>query len=249
VTASLVSYVPDPYVQENHARFVLHHSPAEDAAVIQWVSEIMTQGLAFSFETLRFRPCRALHLCVFHSNTDACEQLRRAISPTMAMAPYADADVGLLMIHSPITDPLNADRTRMLRVLVHEIVHQLVAERSGSTKILGDGNRNMRVSTWITEGIAEYVGILATGELSRLEAMQGQFSTAREYFTFRTLSNCLDGLDHPARKSAFNHVVGAVRLLCEHFKPETVFRDLIHFDQTFALDDDCTPETIRCACA
>lgn len=58
----------------------------------------------------------------------------------------------------------------MTGTLVHEIAHRFAAEKTGSIKQLGDGDRSMHVSAWLNEGLAELLCYTFLKDAARMDA-------------------------------------------------------------------------------
>jgi hypothetical protein len=114
----------------------------------------------------------------------------------------------------------------MRRILVHEIAHQLVMERTGSRKTLGDGNRHMRVPPWLDEGMAELLAETAGGRPQRLEDALATLRSCPPRVTLGAVDDALVGLDSPARSEAFALATGAVVHLVQRRGLRAVFHDL-----------------------
>lgn len=148
-------YVPQTYRRSESPPCTFWTSPREAGKRRRRLRSWTFDATSFLSETLGFQPSRRLHVVSFRTNAEARLSLGREVPPTMALAPYAGETDCLVVVQSAEADPRNADPARMRGILVHEIAHQLVAEKTGSTKLLGDGNRFMNISTWLSEGFAE----------------------------------------------------------------------------------------------
>jgi len=245
VTPTGIPYLPTTYTSSSFDNVVVHHVPAEDATHVQMIAKLAQQAMGFVQQETSFIPSRQIHICLYHTNAEAQHQLQRNIPPTMAMVPFSGREAGLIVLQSPDAHPLNGERERMLRLLAHECTHLVIAETTGSLKVLGDGNRSMRISTWINEGFAELLGHRAIGAIDRLEAAQKRFRNAKCYHSFKALSDLLDGLDHPARSDAFDHATAAVNLLVNRFNLEYAFPGILSIDRACRSSALCTPQFIQ----
>jgi hypothetical protein len=117
----------------------------------------------------------------------------------------------LIVCASPSVDVRNGDADRMLRHLAHEIVHCCVAEVSGSTKELGDGNVGRRVPAWLDEGLAELVAIEVADRFDILRSAEQQVASFRPGWTEDDVSRALDELDSSQRSRAFAWAVLRVK--------------------------------------
>ena len=218
--------------------FSNRETAAHRRLIMRWVQDaarVVVRELGVSL-------ARRLHVCCYRSMEDSFQGLGRHVPATMAMAPYSSDQACLVLIHSPTLDACNGSSERMQRLIVHEFVHQVVAETTESTKILGDGNANMRVSSWLNEGIAEVTGFRAVGAMDRLSEIVRAFQAAECYYTFGVLSSQLDDLDDALRGEAFAHATGAVNVLCRDLRPCGVIRQLLQIDRFFLGHTLCTPE-------
>ena len=114
----------------------------------------------------------------------------------------------LIILQNPIADPINGDLQRMRRMLVHEICHLFVREKSGSTAFLGDGLKDMKVRPWVDEGFAEYLSWLCIGKrnpilqksfryidnLDEVDRLLNDFSSDRRTLAFYTSSFLVQSL-------------------------------------------------------
>jgi len=240
-----IHYLPSEYVMAYVHPVRFHFSSQECSANQAFVQHLGAEAFQYATEILDFTPARQVHVCCYHDVATSCRALGREVSPTMAMAPLSDEACGLAIIHSPSLDPMNRDTSRMMRILVHEFVHLLVAERSGSIKILGDHNRNMRISGWLNEGIAEAVGLQAIGAETRISSMAERFQMAQTVYSFESLSQQLDDLDHAVRSEAFVYATGAVHLLCHRAGGiRNVFDQILQIEEFFDPNDRCCPSRL-----
>ncbi len=238
---SRLPYIPDSHEAVRHDDVWLHFSLHESEASRNFVRRMCGGSLQRVVEVLDYEPVREVHVCCYHSSEQAQAGLGRQVSPTMAMAPFASAEQGLVIMHSPDLDPMNADESRMSRLLAHEFVHLFAAERSQSTKLLGDGNENMRVSAWLNEGLAEIVGFDVISANDRLSAIRSAFHAAQTFHPFGALSQWLDDLDDGRRFLAFTHATAAVDLLRQRHGIRAIFQQLLKIEKSFTPQDVCCP--------
>lgn len=238
-----------PYTPANYETTVVggvffHFSAQELKSHREFVQQISQTALQVARESLSFVPSRQVHVCCYHNSEDAARALDRRVSPTMAMAPFSSSDCGLAIIHSPRLDPMNADDLRMQRILTHEFVHLFVSETSGSSKVLGDANTNMRVSAWLNEGIAEVVGLQSIAAEERLDRMVEEYLVAQKLYEFGMLSQWLDDIDNASRQFAFTHVTAAVEWLCRSHGIRTIFHQIQRIEEFFDPLDCCSPSCL-----
>lgn len=113
---------------------------------------------------------RTLHVVAYSSHAEARAALNRPIGVCGLMAPLQTEACAMLVLLGPNVDPRNGDRRRMHRHICHELAHVFAAERTGSVKHLGDGDRGMRLASWVNEGFAENVAATAAERPDIIEA-------------------------------------------------------------------------------
>jgi len=119
----------------------------------------------------------------------------------MLLAPLHTPELALVALQAPSVDSRNGDARRMRRHLAHELAHVFVAERTASVKRLGDGNRGMRVQSWVDEGFAENVAAALDDERQVVDAALAR--SARTTMTDDTLAAAFDDLASTTRDDAF----------------------------------------------
>jgi len=241
---SSLPYIPAEYVTTQSNGVFFHFSPHEAESDQYFVIQACQTALHAVRRILDCQPQRCVHVCCFYSTDDAQQAMKRRLSPTMALAPYSTSESGLIIVHSPGIDPLNADVDRMRRLFAHEVVHLLVAETTGSTKVLGDGNANMHVSAWLNEGLAEVVSFRSIDADVRLGAIIRGYLHAKTYYPFGVLSQWLDDLNSDSRSLAFAHVLAAVELLCQRYGIHAVFDHIQRIEAFFDPSDVCSPSRL-----
>lgn len=199
-----IPFIPKEYSYIKYHDFRLWHSKDEQKSQIQLIIDAGVYALEYIGSTLKFKNLRNIEICLYHSNHQAVLSLNRQITGSMAMTPYATDKGGLIIVQSATADPINGDLQRMRRILAHEVCHLIVREKSGSSSVLGDGLKNMKVRPWIDEGLAEYLSwrcigkensILTKdfeciGDLDEIDLLLNDFSSDRRGAAFQT-SNCL----------------------------------------------------------
>ena len=158
------------------------------------------------------------------------------------MAPFCDDASSLVIVQSARCNVRNADPDRMLRLLAHELTHAFAAEKTGSTKRLGDGQMGMNLSSWLNEGLAEVVSLTVTGFVEQVQRAEQVFRAGLEHPPFGILSHRLDSLDDPLRGTAFETVTGAVSLLCSTLTPAGLFTRLVQVDGTCSVTTRCSAD-------
>lgn len=237
-------YIPETYVRDDLPGFILWHAPDEPSGRVGNLKAWTEFAAAFVREALQWRLRRALHVCCFRDNESARHALERDVSPSMALAPYADEHAGLIVVQSPDADPRNGSRPRMIRLLAHEAAHQLVLDVTDSRKILGDGNRHRLTPPWLDEGFAERLAHLAAADDEGLVRLEKTFESEVERFTFAELDRHLDDLGSPARSAAFVHATAAVRRLLRRFGVAGGFRELPPLSRIAWDGRLCSPENL-----
>jgi hypothetical protein len=238
-------YVPVDYERLVEPSFTLWRSGTTPGDHVDLLVDVCGRTLESVGHTLDFRPRRTVHVCCFHTNVEAREALARDIHPTMALAPYAGEHASLIVLQSPAADRRNGDPERLYRLLLHEITHQCVAEISGSRKILGDDNRDMRVPTWLNEGLAEYVANTGSGRDAFNRSAVESLSAHAPASTFDALNRSLDDLDADGRRAAFVTATGAVGLLVRRRGLPAVFRRVRDIAAVIGNDASIDPERLR----
>ena len=180
--------MPQGYLSAPSDPCILWTSPREAighrTCLLSWV----TDAAEFPSEVLEFRASRGLHVVSFLTNEEARCALDRDIPATMALAPYAGETACLVVVQSPTVDLQNADPIRMTGTLVHEIAHQFAAEKTASTRRLGDGNRSMHVLAWLNGGLAELLRYTFLNDAARTDAALREFQNAGDRLTWREIS-------------------------------------------------------------
>lgn len=159
-----IPFIPTEYSFIECHDFRLWHSEDELKFQIELVIEAVEYALDYVRSNLNYRNLRKIEICLYHSNTQAVSSLNRNITSSMAMAPYSTDQCGLVIVQSAAVDPLNGNFQRMRRILVHEICHLFVREKSGSSQCLGDGLKDLKVRPWLDEGLAEYLSWRSIGK-------------------------------------------------------------------------------------
>jgi hypothetical protein len=196
-------------------------------------------------EVLEFRASRRLHVVSFLTNEEARRVLDREVSATMALAPYAGETACLVVVQSPAADLQNADPIRMTGTPVHEIAHQFVAKKTGATKRLGDGNRSMRVSAWLNEGLAELVRYAFLKDAARMDGALREFQNASDRLTWREIGRLLDDLADQRRAKVFGRATGAVAELARKVEVPRPFDRLLDIDRSVPSDAVCAVPSLE----
>lgn len=173
-------YVPDGYAPLDLRGATVWLDPAEQNDLAEkGVPALVPQALAAVSELLSFRPTRAVHAVIYASAEDSRMALGRHVPSTFLMAPLHAPTEAVIALHSPRLDGRNGDPSRMLRHLCHEVSHVFAAERTGSTKRLGDANTGMRLRPWVDEGLGVCVAAAAAGQPDAMaRALQGDVANA-----------------------------------------------------------------------
>jgi len=225
---SSILYIPENYIAKSVAWGRLYVSSQETNQNIALINSLISNSILWITKTLRFKPTRRLHVCVYDSNQIAQDSLDRLIPDNMAMSPYQSHTDALVIVHSPSINKANADSARMSRILIHELCHVYLAEHSGATKILGDGNEGKAVHSWFDEGFAEYMALTLTGDSHRLE---NAFNVAERTapMTDAQLNQALDNLDSELRLTAFAVAVSRVAAMAQKTGIRSVFENATRY--------------------
>lgn len=192
-----LAYVPSHYQPRLVGGAVLWSRDGADAPA----ATIVPDAIRAIERLLAYRLQRAVHVVVYGSNAEACRALDRPIAPTMLLAPLHTPALALVALQAPSVDPRNGDAQRMRRHLCHELGHLFAAERTGSVKRLGDGNRGLRLASWVDEGFAENVAAAAAQRPDIIDAALQRAATATP--SEERLVAAFDDLGSPDRDAAF----------------------------------------------
>ncbi len=238
-------YVPRTYRRSESTPCTFWTSPREAGEHLRRLRSWTLDATLFLSKALGFQPSRRLHVVSFLTNEEARRFLGREVLPTMALAPYAGDTDCLVVVQSAEADPWNADPARMRGILVHEIAHQLIAEKTGSTKLLGDENRFMNISTWLNEGLAELLRFRLLHNTARIEGALGEFERAQDALTWRDVDQFLDDLGADRRAAAFDRATGAVAWLAHEAGVAALFDRLNLVNRAVDPDSGCAVSTLR----
>lgn len=215
-----VPYIPAHYQRTTTDRCVFWGRDGSEPAAMSLLDDCLRR-----LETLLdHRLQRTLHLVVYATNADARAALGRDIPPEMLLAPFHSRDAALVAIQSPAADPSNGDEHRMRRHLCHELAHVFAAERTGSTKELGDAGIHMRLLPWVDEGFAEVLAARATGRLEIIAAAAQRCSNAN--LADAALNAAFMDLASPDRANAFACATTRVARMVERRGLRFVFERL-----------------------
>lgn len=217
-----IPYIPEAYHVRKEDEFQIWYSPTENKPVIIYLKDLLQDSLNHIKELLKYSLKRKLHLCLFKTNQEAKESLKRDIPPTMLMAPFS-SELDILIICQSENPHLQSRSITFKRHLIHEIIHAFVYDYSDSKKILGDGNKEMKVPTWFNEGLAECVSHKMIGK----EIIVKPLVSIDE---LNSIDAYLNDLNNPGRELAFVQATGLVESFIKQDGSEYVFK---HY-QTFA---------------
>jgi hypothetical protein len=140
-----------------------------------------------------------LHVVVYHSNATARVTLDRVVPASMLLVPWQTSSAAVVAVQSVAAHVVNGDVDRMRRKLAHEFAHVAAALRTGSEKCLGDGDRSMRILSWVNEGFACVVSAVVCDRTDLLDR-----EAAHEALPPTTdLNIALSDLNHAHRSAAF----------------------------------------------
>lgn len=233
-------YIPRTYRSTESAPCTFWTSPHEADEHLRRLRSWTLDATLFLSEALGLRAARRLHVVSFQTNEEARRSLGREVPATMALAPYAGDTDCLVVVQSAGADP-----QRMGGILVHEIAHQLIAEKTGSTKLLGDENRFMNISTWLNEGLAELLRFQFLHDEARIEGALGEFERRRDALTWREVDRLLDDLDGTRRADAFVRATGAVAWLARQAGVGALFERLLTVDGAVVPSSLCAAPALR----
>lgn len=188
-------YVPDEYRSVACDDIVLWSADGTEPLI----APLLVQVRRSIEELLEYRLRRALHAVVYATNHAARRALDREVAPGALLAPLHTPELALIAVQSPAADRRNGDPVRMRRHLAHELMHVFTAERTGSVKFLGDGDRGMRIAPWIDEGFAEVVAATVAERPDLIDAALAN----TEQRTDEQLAAAFRDLESPDRAVAF----------------------------------------------
>ena len=218
-----VPFVPRQHLAQECSGYRLWHHRDERPEDLEFVKGVVSFAVSWLLEELAVQPRRTLHVCLYHANEEAQAHLNRDVPGNMAMAPFSSAEASLIVIHSRRVHPMNADFDRMRRVLVHELCHCLLREKTGSSVMLGDDLRDMRVRPWLDEGFAEVMSWRAIGEsVPRIGAVSAGAPSSLD-----ELDRNLNDLSSAKREAAFVEVARRVQMLTKRLGVRGVFENLV----------------------
>jgi hypothetical protein len=122
----------------------------------------------------------------------------------MMMVPYTDAIDSLIIFFLPNISGVAPEN--LTRHLVHEIAHCFIDEKTESKKVLGDNDKDMKIESWKSEGLAEVISYYALGRERELE--NKKFSELSD----ELLNENLDNLNSKVRSEAFEIATARVFL-------------------------------------
>jgi hypothetical protein len=217
-----MQFVPSAYHSDRQSAIEVWHHLEEAAEVVATLAaHVGDVSAALQCELDHPLSC-ALHLCVYRTSDDAAAALGRNVPTTMLMAPRIGPDWSLIICQSSQVDPRNGEWSRMRRHLAHEVAHVMLADFTGSTRILGDGGRSMRVRTWFDEGFAE---LAAAVVCARQDIVAGYLAAgSKAPWSEEELDAALNDIASPRRPAAFAEAVSRVQVLCRG----GTLRDVIH---------------------
>ena len=219
-------FIPKGYLAQSNGCFTYWASPREEPKSVNFGLSTVTEALAKVQEIMGFHPSREIHFCMYHSHELLCDTLNRDLPKTMLLAPYADDRLGIILFLSPTVSLSNGDRLRMLRHLIHEICHLFIWEITGSKKVLGDGNCDMKIATWLDEGLAEYVSLTATGRQKDILKAKAFAEEVKQKPENWQLSDKLMNLNSETRQEAFKIAIARVAAQISKTDIKTFMREL-----------------------
>jgi hypothetical protein len=215
-----MTYIPARYSSFRHGRIVFWgHERSEAIAV-----ELLPASLERIAVLLEYPLRRELHVVVYATNADARSALRREIGSAALLAPLHEPELAMIALQSPTVDPRNGDPRRMRRHLCHELAHVFSAERTGSVKHLGDGDRGMRLVSWVDEGFAESVAAMTSDRHDIIE--QAMALSAARGLSDEELAAAFHDMGSRDREVAFAVATARVWRIIEERGWKVVFENL-----------------------
>ncbi len=239
-----IPYIPKEYIFNSINGKKIWFSESESESTVVFLSGLIESVFNDLENTLNFHPKRALNVCCYHNNYTARASLQRLIPDDMALAPFANSDASLVVVQSPRVSERNGDDLRMKGILTHEFTHIFSAEATGSKKILGDGNANMRIPTWLNEGYAEILRCCALGQERMLEDEFIRFGHLEKSVSFQQLNEALDGLTDEGRTEAFKIATAFVWEMVIATSIQQVFQKLVEIGALYDMDEHCCIELL-----
>jgi hypothetical protein len=201
-----IPFIPKGYLSIEYDGFRVWHEQNEAKFHIELIIDAASYALDKIRSRLNFKNLRKIEICLYHSNEQAVRSLNRNIPGNMAMAPYSTDKGGLIIVQSATADSMNGNLQRMRRIFAHEICHLFVGEKSGSSSVIGDGLKEMKVRPWLDEGLAEYLSWRCIGKrnpvldedleyidnLDNVDQLLNDFNSDRRMSAFYTATHLVE---------------------------------------------------------
>jgi hypothetical protein len=196
-----MNFIPKSYARQSYRNFDIWFSSSADNIDILKTKRAIFSAYTKINQMNLLNPKRRSNFCCYSNYDEGCRTLNRRIPPNMLMAPYSDTKNSLITLFSPSIS--KANDKKLVRHLVHEIAHCFIDEKTSSTKILGDCNKNMKIDSCTNEGLAEVISYYALG----LESKLRKLPPAKDFY-----SKDLENLTDPNRSLAFQSATSMVFL-------------------------------------
>jgi hypothetical protein len=220
-----ILFIPKNYILTEFNTFSIWSSPNEQLKNVNFIATIINESLQKLKEKFNISINKKLYFCIYFSNKEAQEELQRNISSTMLMLPFTSNEESLIICHSPEIHPSNADRQNMLRHLTHEIMHAYNYEVTESTCILGENMMNVKIPSWLNEGIAETVTAEVINDNSILSKYENLIHSFDGILTNAQLDEYINDLNSDKRKLAFAFATIKVNKLLQNSNIWNVLRN------------------------
>ncbi len=190
-----MNFIPKSYARQTYKNFDIWFSPSANESDIAKTKQAIFSAYAKIDRLNLLSLKRRLNFCCYSNYNEGCNTLDRNIPPNMLMAPYSDTKNSLITLFVPSISKTNDKK--LVRHLVHEIAHCFIDEKTSSTKILGDDNKNMKIDSRTNEGLAEVISYYALNKEKELEKIQPIQSSNID----------IDNLTEPLREQLFKSVI------------------------------------------
>jgi hypothetical protein len=215
-----MKYVPQKYIKKQKGQFILWHDVKETSKDVQKICDVIKEAIEEPSHLLGFIHRRVLHFCMYRTNSMAKKQLNRAVNGTILMAPLSTLENSLIIFHSPSVNPINGDKKRMKRHLIHEVCHQFINEKSDSTKELGDNNKNLYTPPWFNEGLSELIAHTIMQQPIVKKCIQRDLD-------LNELNKDLESLFSEKRNNAFEQAITIVNHLAQSHGIKYIFNNCL----------------------
>jgi len=204
-----IKYIPEKYIRKKSTDFVIWHDENMGKGEIKILENAVLSAFKYISLLKLIKHKRILNFCIYSNLTEGCKILQRDILANMLMAPYTDEINSLIILFPPSISCVTPEN--LTRHLIHEIAHCFIDEKTGSKKELEDNDKDMRIESWKSEGLAEVISYYALGREKELE--QKKFSDLSD----KLLNENLNDLNSKVRGKAFEIATAKVFLEIQKF--------------------------------